>query len=152
MKKELVPKDYKRSLEVIARENPTMTGAELLAEQEYDIACYQLYKDNKDAANLELIDKIIKERYYKIKYKSSSTLTLFLFIESARINSDSLVVISGVQSKISCHGSEFHVETGLPFTNIYKSLIGSGEHVEVTAITEEHYNKFFQSVGELFDT
>lgn len=151
MKKELVPQDYKRSLEVIARENPTMTGAELLAEQEYDLACYQLYIDNKNATNRELIDKILKERYYKFQYKSSSKLTLFLSIESARLNSDNLVVVSGVKSRISCKGSEFLVETGLPFTDIYKSLVGYGDNVEVTAITEEHYYKFFRSVGELFD-
>ena len=151
MSKEIVPKDYKRSLEVIMRENPTMTGADLLAEQEYDLACYKLYQDKKNEANLELVDKLLKERYYRLQYKSSSKLTIFLSIESARLNSDSLVLISGTQSKMSCRGSSFNVDTNQPFTELYKSMFGYGDHCEVTAITEEHYYKFFQSVGELFN-
>ena len=150
MSKEIVPKEYKRSLEVIMRENPMMTGAELLAEQEYDLACYQLYQDNKDASNLELIDKILKEKYYKVKYKSTG-LTVFAYIESAKLNGASRVVISGTKSRLYCNGASFNLETNESFIQLYKSMFPDGDIAEITAITEEHYNKFFQSVGELFN-
>jgi hypothetical protein len=151
MSKKIVPKKYQRSLEEIIRENPKMTGEELLAEQGYERACYKLYEDNKEASNLELIDKILKERYYKFKYKSSNGLTVFAYIESAKVNGASLVVISGTKSVISCSGPSFNLETNQPFTQLYKSMFSGGKHVEITAITEETYNKFFQSVGELFN-
>lgn len=150
MSKEIIPKEYQRSLEEIIRENLKMTGEELLVEQEYERACYQLYQDKKDAANLELIDKILKERYYKIKYNSTG-LTVFAYIESAKLNGASLVVISGTKSVISCSGPSFNLQTNESFIQLYKSMFPDGEIAEITAITEEHYNKFFQSVGELFN-
>jgi len=150
MSKEIVPKEYQKSLEEIIRENLKMTGEELLVEQEYERACYQLYQDNMNASNLELIDKILKEKYYKVKYKSTG-LTLFVSIEGAKVNGASMVVISGTKSVISCSGPSFNLQTNESFIQLYKSMFPDGDIAEITAITEEHYNKFFQSVGELFN-
>ena len=71
MKKEqkIVPQDSKRSLELIMRENPNMTSAEIFLEQKHDEDCYNLWEANKNKAKLELIKDInTNGGYYKGRF------------------------------------------------------------------------------------
>lgn len=56
--KTIVPRDYTRSLELIMQENPKMNAKELLAEQEYDKACFELWKTKINKDRLDFIKDI----------------------------------------------------------------------------------------------
>ena len=67
--RKIVPKHFTRSLEVIIRENPDMTGREILAEEKYDDACFALYNDRMNKTKLDLIKDInTNGGYYKGRF------------------------------------------------------------------------------------
>ena len=58
MKRKVTPKDHTRSIELILRDNPNMTGKEILEEQKHDEACFALWKENRDKDKLDFIKDI----------------------------------------------------------------------------------------------
>ncbi len=99
--KKIVPKHFTRSLEVIIRENPNLTGKEILAEEKYDDACFALYNANKDKDKLDFIKDInTNGGYYKGRFGSDQRFYYNVSnakLESGRVYADveTIVVFLG---------------------------------------------------------
>lgn len=82
--KKIVPKEFTRSLEVIIRENPYLTGKEILAEEKHDEACFALYNANRNKAKLDFIKDInTNGGYYKGRFGSDQRF--YYNISNARL-------------------------------------------------------------------
>ena len=67
--KKIIPKDRIRSIEVIMRDNPNMIAKDILAEQKYDEACFDLCQKNLHKSKIKLINDInINGGYYKGRF------------------------------------------------------------------------------------
>ena len=89
-KTKVVPKDHTRSLELIMRDNPNMTAKEMLAEQAYDKACYELWVANKHKNELALINDInTNGGYYKGRFGLDQRF--YYNVTNARLEADRIV-------------------------------------------------------------
>lgn len=101
--RKLIPQDFTRSLEVIIRDNPKMTGEEILAEQVYDRACFELFQVNKNKAKLDLIKDINTNGGF---YKGKFGLEQHYYYNITKARLEGQVVIADVEKIVVFLGTE----------------------------------------------
>lgn len=110
-KKKITPKEYTRSIEVIIQENPNLTGKEILAEQEYDKACFELWKTNINKKQLDFIDDInTNGGYYKGRFGTDQRFYYKITdaqLDGNRIyaNVENIVVFLGAKGGVVSEGN-----------------------------------------------
>jgi len=151
MGKTIVPKSSKRSLELIIRDNPTMTGSQIVAEFEYDKHCYEMWQRENEAKLYELAADLEVNKFFKITYHCSNNLLTYLKITKTRVM-DSAVYFEAIESKVSTSGNQIFVETQREVTHRRwdNYVTGVKESETCIDITEEQYEAFQLAVRELY--
>jgi hypothetical protein len=147
----LKERDCKRGMDLLVREFPNKTGAEILAIYEQDIVEYNNYLARINKQKLERVQWLKDNPYLKIVYKCGSDLILYLHITDARFQHDE-VIFDAIESKISSNkiigGTGSCIETKRPdkLRSWYNYYTGNEELI---VLTKEQYDEFHEKVENL---
>lgn len=141
----LKERNCKRSMDILVRDYPNKTGAEILRIYNQDIEEYNNYVARINKKKLERVQWLKDNPYIKIVY---NTMTAYLQITKAELRSDT-VVFDCVKSLISKNniigGFGWNIDTkeNDKFQDWHNWYTG---HEVLTVLTKEQYDDFHDKV------
>lgn len=144
----LKERDCKRSMDILVREYPNKTGAEITAIYEQDIQEYNNYVARINKKKLERVQWLKDNPYIRIKYHK---MTTYLHITYAEFKYDE-VIFSCIKSSISSNsiinGEGYSVNTKekeklCSWHNWYTG------NEELTVLTKEQYDEWHNKIDLL---
>lgn len=157
MEKQLTPKSSYRSFETIARQYPHLTATELFAIEANDKACFELWQKQQNKKQLETVDYLNKQKYFKIVYHGNSGLITYLEITKAYLEGNR-VMFDCISSKLS-NRAIVKEPNGINIETLQKEsyeqwdnyVTGSSELETVTELTKDQYENFLTAVNNLYN-